>query len=537
MARLLALAYLQPNNFEGFIWVNSIDDIYRVLEENQKQVIIFDDFWGSIFYDDHRGRKTENRLNQLIKNIISTKGEKRLILTTREYVLQQGLQKHPLLKETLEKYSIFCLMEDYGYDEKANILFRHLYSSQIPYEFIRYIFKESNMIIYHENYNPRVLALFLNKELNNASSPADYHDELLSYLNNPEDFWKGIFIDLSPEARILSILLLISSTPIRIKDITLCYQKFIHTCNNPLTIKNLDDCVKELEKSVVKTFYSEEEEALLIKFSVPAAKDFLYKFISENTEQYIPVILNCCAYYNQLQFLLEHYSKYCSKFVEDLIILECISRYNEYDDCYSVYNDDCNENNARNGEELYRFFDLLRICDPKSQNKLFNFLETVIKEYCSTMGNENLEAQYTDLQNLPDIIARCVKKGIVFDGEKIINKYYEQAFSVYHYKYMKKFQEAFPDEYNVFKEAHYKNIIKSIENTILEEIYFLDEEYREYELDLLLDDIPDLLKEFGLRFTEKFDNQIHEICGRKPFSTNNHNVDFNTPSEDYIDRE
>lgn len=537
MARLLALVILHPNNFEGFIWVNSIDDVYRVLEEEQKQVIIFDDFWGSIFYEEHSSRKTENRLNQLIRNIINMKGEKRLILTTREYVLQQGLQKHPLLRETLEKYSLICMMEEYGYDEKASILFQHLYHSQLDYEFLWYVFMKSNQIIYHKNYNPRVLALFLDKELKKDSSPADYHDELLSYLDNPEDFWKEVFIDLSTEARILSLLLLISTTAIRINDINLCYQKFIHTSNNPLMTKNFSDCIKELEKSVIKTFYSDEEDTILIKFSVPAVQDFLYKFISENTEQFIPLILKCCAYFNQLQFLLEHYSKYCSKFVDGLIIQECITRYSEYVDCYLEYNDDMDVDFAKNGEELHRFFDLLRICDPNNQIELFNFLETVIKGYCSTMGKGDLDAQYIDLQNLPDIIARCVNKGMIFNGENIIRDFYAQAFSAFHFKFMKEFQEVFPEDYNAFKKTHYNDLKRNLKNIVLDEIEFLVEECRYYELDLLVDDIPNLLKEFGLRFTEKFGNQIYEICGRKPISVNKQNIEFNTPLEDYVDRE
>lgn len=88
MAYLLALAYLQPDNLDGFVWANSIHDVYAMLEDEQKQVIILDDFWGSIFHDDYTRRNDENRLDKLIKRIIVSNGNKRLILTTREYILQ-----------------------------------------------------------------------------------------------------------------------------------------------------------------------------------------------------------------------------------------------------------------------------------------------------------------------------------------------------------------------------------------------------------------------------------------------------------------
>lgn len=85
MAYLLALAFLQSDNLDGFMWANSIHDVYAMWEDGQKQVFILDDFWGSIFHDDYTRRNDENRLAKLIRRIIESEGDKRLILTTREY--------------------------------------------------------------------------------------------------------------------------------------------------------------------------------------------------------------------------------------------------------------------------------------------------------------------------------------------------------------------------------------------------------------------------------------------------------------------
>lgn len=540
MAYLLALAYLQPNNLDGFIWANSIDDIYAMLEDTQKQVFIVDDFWGSIFHANHRQRNDENRLDKLINRIVASNGDKRLILTTREYILQQGLQKQPTLKETLERYALICTMEEYGDDEKASILFRHLYASNLEYEYVKYLYINCDWIIHHQNYNPRVLALFLDKEPGEGS-PEEYCDKLRDYFDEPGTFWKAIFLELSQEARIVAMLLLISSTPMRLTDMDCCYQKYIHECATQIMVKNLGDCIAELEKTMIKSFYSEEEETILLKFSMPAVQDFLHTYIKENSEQCIPLLLRCCNFYNQLQFLLEHQSMQCSDRVVNLIIQQCILHYYDYDDSYMEYdgswNWDIDIDVFDNRGCLDRFFHLICYCDPERHLELYYFLETYIKNYCLTMGRGDIEAQYTDLHNLPDIIVRCVKKGMTFNGKDIIDKYCEEAFSVYHYQAMEKFQEVFPEEYSRFYNICFPEIKKELKSIILSELELLDDLCMEFAFDMLLDNIPDILKKFGLRYTKEFKQKIFFLYGREPISENREQVTNKNSTQDYVDRE
>lgn len=538
MAYLLALTYLQPDNLDGFVWANSIHDVYAMLEDEQKQVIILDDFWGSIFHGDYARRNDENRLDKLIKRIIQYDGKKRLILTTREYILQQGLQKHPSLKETLDQYALICTMEEYGKDEKASILFHHLYASNLDYEYVDYLFAKCDWIVNHQNYNTRVLATFLDKEPCKEYSPQEYYEELCDYFDNPSTFWKSIFVDLSQEAQIVAMLLLISSTPMRLSDMSYCYQKYIHDCTHRSMVKNLGDTISELEKTMIKSFYSEDEEDILLKFNMPAVQDFVYQHIEENSEQYIPEILQCCAFYNQLHFLLEHKSMKCSKRVSDLIIEQCILHYRDYGDSCIEYYGNWNwevDIKAERGY-LHRSFHLLRCCEPERHPTLFDFLETQIKDYCLTMGSGDLEAQYADLHNLPDIIVRCIKKGMTFIGEDIIDKYYEEAFSVYHYLAMEKFKEVFPEEYSMFYKKYFPQIKRGVKNTILSELELLHDYCMDIQFDMLLDDIPNFLKKFGLHYTKEFGQKVLDLCGREPESLNRKKTTYKKQSHDDIDQ-
>ncbi|WP_141506273.1 restriction endonuclease [Paenibacillus luteus] len=538
MAYILALAYLQPNNLDGFIWANSINDVYAMLEDEKQQVIILDDFWGSIFLGEHTRRNDENRLDKLIKRIVEFHGKKRLILTTREYILQQGLQKHPLLRNTLDQYALICTLEEYGDDEKASILYSHLYVSNLEYEYVNYLFMKTDRIIHHQNYNPRVLALFLNNKYNQDCSPEEYYELLCNYFDNPEEFWESIFMDLSTESQIVSLLLLISSTPMHFESIKRCYEQYIVISSTYMNVKNIDECIAELEKTMIKTFYSEEYEAVLLKFNMPAIQDFLYGYLQKHCESLVPKILECCVYYNQLLFLLEHLSDSCSDRIMELIVQHCIAHYDEYSDSILEYDGSWNWEidlfEETNGQ-LDRFFNLLRCCQQKEHLSLYRFLETEINDYCLTMGNGDLEAQYKDMHNLPDIIASCIKLGMNFEGKTIISNYYKNAFSIYHYKAMRDFQDVFPEEYSLFYESHFKMIQSNLRNTILLEIDFLEEFGMFFELDVLVDSIPSLMKQFGLRYTKEFGEQIYDLCGRKPILIPNKKVKTNNPSESDID--
>jgi hypothetical protein len=187
-------------------------------------------------------------------------------------------------------------------------------------------------------------------------------------------------------------------------------------------------------------------------------------------------------------------------------------------------------------EELHRFFHLLRSCDPKRHPALFRFLEIEIYDYCQSMDRGDLEARYSDLHNLPDIIVRCIKKGMTFSGKDILTRYYEAAFSVFHYLAMNHFQEVFPEEFGVFHTTYYHKIKKGLKNHILSELELLDELSMDVELDILIDRIPGILKEFGLRYTKQFGQNVISLCGREP-ATVVQKRKAAQKSHDYVDRE
>lgn len=270
----------------------------------------------------------------------------------------------------------------------------------------------------------------------------------------------------------------------------------------------------------MKSFYDEEWGEVVLKFSTPAVQDFLYNFLKENTNQYIPLIIYCSRFYNQLLFLLEHFLELCTDNLKYSIIISCIHHYDYYSDSLLEDNNGLQFDVFDMVEQygtLNRIFHLIRCGDLKNQPELFQFVEEKIKNYCMMMGSEDsIQDQYYDLQNLPDIIFRCVEKGITFNGLVIMEKYYDEAFSINHYSAFKKFKNIFPQEYVSF-ESKCSGKKLNIKQIVFWEVDFLEEYGMEFELDILLDNLSDAFEKLGMHYTKEFEDKIYEICGRKPY--------------------
>ncbi len=288
---------------------------------------------------------------------------------------------------------------------------------------------------------------------------------------------------------------------------------------------------------MIKSYFNEDIEEIVVKFTMPAIQDFLFEFIIKNSEQYIPLILQSCAFFNQLQILLEYVAEKCSDKITNMITQECIIHYHDYPFSYMEYNEGWHSDLALDiisYDELSKFYHVLRCCNPLNHPELFDFLEVKIKEYCQTMGGGDLVAQYTDLHNLPSIIVSCIEKGMVFNGDEIITKFADNAFSVNHYIEMEKFNKVFPKDFSNFYEIEFKGIKGKLRDIILDEIEFLIVYGMDIELDILIDRVPEILHEFNLRYTQKFGDKIYFLTGRRPQIISKHHRSSQYDSK-YVD--
>ena len=156
---------------------------------NKKQIFYYDDFLGTTNLT-----KNEDSSLMLFISKINKSKNKKMILTTREYILQQKR----ILYEKINNFDFKkCVIDLKNYTKqiKAEILYSHLYFSELPYEYILTIINNKNylVIIKHPNYNPRIIDYMTKAKHYNGVLPQNYFDEFIRNLDNPAEIWCHAF--------------------------------------------------------------------------------------------------------------------------------------------------------------------------------------------------------------------------------------------------------------------------------------------------------------------------------------------------------
>lgn len=292
LAGQLGLYFCLKREYSAFLWISQVDDLYTSCQIGTKSVIIFDDFWGSSFFEKKKAGREEERLARFMEETL--RGEDCvLILTTREYILEQGLKQHENIRRLIERYKIECRLRSYTDNEKAEIYLSHLCQSDLRPDQLRRLFGIHGTIVNSENYNPRVIETFL-QTVNPEEPPGACERNFLKYLRNPVDFWQKVFSDLSAEAKALYIILY--TFPDKADDHRLreCYVRVIPLLGGAMECKTFGEALAELEKTVTWTEPSGYRDILIVKFQNPSVREFMGGYLGENLEQYYDIMAAGC---------------------------------------------------------------------------------------------------------------------------------------------------------------------------------------------------------------------------------------------------
>ena len=229
LAKILIWEYLK----QGYeiIEIRSVNEGENILREGDrhKQILYFDDFLGENFlaFDVLQGRS--NDLYMFMKRFAERNAKsKKLIMTTREYILNQAFVKYEKLNaQDLNVNKYILDLTKYSINSKALILYNHLYYSNLPMEYIRNILTDNNYekIIYHRNYSPRIIEAMTIKVGDLRSN--EYTKEFLNSLDNPLRIWGHAFeSQISEAAQYLLYLLVSFGTDILVKDLEIAFRDF-----------------------------------------------------------------------------------------------------------------------------------------------------------------------------------------------------------------------------------------------------------------------------------------------------------------------
>jgi len=152
-------------DYDVVVVSQDIDEALRVWSPEASQIFYYDDFLGQTSLDDKLGKNEDARLMTFLRRVHSAPN-KRCVLTTREYILQQAKSRYEkLARHNFDVLTTVIDIEDYTALVRAKILYNHVYFSHLHSSAKRAFAapQRYEAILDHRNYNPRLVRLSILK--------------------------------------------------------------------------------------------------------------------------------------------------------------------------------------------------------------------------------------------------------------------------------------------------------------------------------------------------------------------------------------
>ncbi len=519
------LAYNLISNFltkykeTEYMVLDNISEFYKLYNEEQRQLIFIDDFWGIRYSEEQKATE----LKKVIE-IISKSNNKYLILTFREYILKQGYVEYPEMEAFFDKYKINLNIDEFNDLFKARILFRNLENSDLEYDAIYQLANASIRIINNPNYSPRVISAYL-KYINEIEYEIiDYEEDIIKYLNNPQELWKEIFSKQCEGAQLLAILILLFSRPVNFDDIK---ELFYNCLDNNSRInarkKEFADYVSQLENTIITTYIDEDsnDNNIYFRFKNSSIELYVYSYFNTVIDEYVETIIKASKCLNSLIRLSNCNSSMSYDYNIDYNIIDTEFNINqelqnkiidkivkEFNQLYYIDEDEIKEAYIEKGSCVPQVIEVLYLY------KEFN--STILKEFIYQKTEEIMKSfyeksffNYNDSLVLFDMIELNIELNIgnKFDLEKFLKRYLENIRFSRQILFLKWNEKLFPLQYKMFlEEKKIKQFIIQLTISDAEyfyaELLFSENNEKVYEMmdELTNYTIPELFDEFKIKY-------------------------------------
>lgn len=281
LAEMLLLEYA-ASGYQPVVISADISEANKVWSADPAvaQIFYYDDFLGQAAVADKLNKNEDARLGVLLSRVLETKN-KRLILTTREYILEQAKQDYERLQRmNLDAHKHVIRLEDYTRLHKAQILYNHLYFSGLDADVRASLVprKLYLQIINHQNYTPRLIDDISRRAQLDGTSVSDFPGYFVSILNDPRTLWQHTFEhSISPEARL--VLLSLASLPplTTISALRAVYEAL----QTEATAKPFFYALKEVDGDFLRT--TQSGRLTVVSFFNPSVRDFVLARLMDST--------------------------------------------------------------------------------------------------------------------------------------------------------------------------------------------------------------------------------------------------------------
>lgn len=516
-----------------FIYAYSPDDILKAYNEDIKQIFLIDDFWGSVFENSYEKRE-EKKFTDVI-TMIKNSNNKKLILTTRDYILEEGLKKHPKIYDELLENKIIIKLKEFSDLLKAQILFKHLSKSKLEWNIMDEIASNYKRIINHSMYNPRLIAQYIRKIDNNPKERKSYLKELLKYLDNPESFIKEIFDEQTEAVKIILILLLLMRRRVEENELKKLFYDYADIISND-NIKKSDfaNSLKNIDGTLIKIYkneYVDDKLVIDIEFQNPSIEEFVYKYFEENLYDYANNIIKSTNSLNLLTSLCGSFflSVRYGRIINDenpghRIILENMDEIvankiiNCYDELIYLYEtgSESNRQFTEGSSELDKIRLIMGISTEINSYKLQEFVQKKIDIVLYCLVNEKGFFSFEDMYEVTRLIEEIkeTKYEIKYSELDVIEGYYKNIKFSCQFSIMQDFLDIYPETYKKFLKDNLKEIKDKLLDLILDDIEFYAYEEYYYDLNYFIEEeLQDILEDYNMKLPKWVRDEIESITG------------------------
>lgn len=317
LAQMLLMDLLK-DGYEPFWIRGDISEAITLYAPNQSRAFYYDDFLGETSLNI---RKNEA---QDILDFIVAAGQStglKLIFTTREYILEEAkLFSEKLSNSAFDSNRCLLQLNDYSLIDRAEILYNHLYFSDLPPDYRNELLKNENYmrIVHHSRFNPRIIEQMTNfaYHLSRQVLVSEYVDKFLEVLNTPKILWHHAFESLTETAKSLIIVLSSFSFPAPLKAVKQSYEQLASIRGREYHFargsSDFERAVQHLQGSFVITesvrafdrysFGQDVQKMVTISYASPAIRDYIEGHVSEYRNEMLS-LLESFIYFEQCENL------------------------------------------------------------------------------------------------------------------------------------------------------------------------------------------------------------------------------------------
>lgn len=292
---------------EGYTPIHVSEDIeeaWALFRPDRKQVFYYDDFLGRTALTSQLGKNEEDRLLRFLRVAARSKTT-RIILTTREYILQQAhdLYEH-FGREDGPEHKFLLELKHYSRLDKARIFYNHAFvSGALTHEARAALLKGRayQKIIDHPAYNPRQIEWItgLSGHRLTAEDNSNYVTFAVSALNDPERIWRHAFErQLSAQQRALLITLAALPDTVELNDLRTAFLTFCKVGRVRATPLDFERTLKVLDNSFVGNQL--EGNNVFVSFQNPGIEDFVASVLRESPDD-AAVLLRAAVTFEQVE--------------------------------------------------------------------------------------------------------------------------------------------------------------------------------------------------------------------------------------------